>query len=102
MRPFTLEEVTIDRDWKPDLKQEYLVQYKFQKDKESVFVIGRFHKVWFGYNFRWFWGAASLQLSTESHSNDIENFLGIWEVHKPPEDPALEIVNFVTKEEMDI
>ena len=101
--PFVLNEVIADREFRPDLNQEYLVQYKFPKDKESIFVIGRFHKVWFGYNFHWFWGSASLQLSIDS--NDIHNFVGIWEVTRLPEPANLVRVkkeDFVTEEEMNI
>jgi len=100
--PFTLEEVPVSVDFEPDLKQEYLVQYKWKGDDASIFVIGKFHKQWYGYSFHFFWGASSLQLSTEKYSNDIENFLGIWEMHRLPEPARPSITNFVTQEDMEL
>jgi hypothetical protein len=100
--PFTLEEEVLNPEWEPELNQEYLVQYKFKGEEDSTFLIGRFSKVWFGYNFNWFWGASSLQLSTQSHSKDIENFLGVWKLVRIPEPPRPTRINFVTQEDMEL
>jgi hypothetical protein len=65
--------------------------------------MGYFTPQWYGFCFHWFWGANSLQLSTESYSTDIESFLGVWEVIRLPEPEVIgKQKTLITKEEMEI
>ena len=103
--PFILHEVNhTEEGWKPNLGKEYLVQYRWKGEKKSVFLVGSFSKVWFGYTFHWFWGASSLQLSTNSSSDyDLRRFVGIWEVERLPEpDSKGRQTNLITQEDIDL
>ena len=104
--PFKAKKIDhLEEGWEPDLDKEYLVQYRWEKDNLSKFLIGRFRSVWFGYTFHWFWGASSLQLSThsESYTRDFENFIGIWEVERLPEpERKKKQPNFITQGDMNI
>ena len=105
MMPFNLTKVEhMEEGWKPDLDKEYLVQYRWKNDKDSIFLIGSFSEVWFGYTFHWYWGASSLQLAMDDRVNpDIERFIGIWEVERLPEpEQPKKTPNFITKGDIDI
>lgn len=88
--PFTLIEIQIDGDWIPDVKQEYLIEYQWQKDTEPIYKIGQFSMARKGlYNFHFHWGAASFQLSIDSKNMpypDWKLFKRIWEFHRKPSD----------------
>lgn len=105
MKPFELKEVNhTEEGWEPDTDKEYLIQYRWKKDKKSIFLMGSFSSVWFGYTFHWFWGASTLQLATDDKTGrDIENFIGIWEVIRLPE-PEIRgrQTNLITQEDMNI
>ena len=103
--PFELEKVNhTEEGWKPDLDKEYLIQYRWKKDKKSIFLVGSFREVWYGYTFHWFWGASSLQLSNNSINDyDLKRFIGIWELIRLPEPESRgKQKNFVTQEDMKI
>jgi len=105
MNPFNLTKVEhLEEGWEPDIYKEYLVQYRWRKAKRSIFLVGSFSKVWFGYTFHWYWGASSLQLSMREQgiNKDIEYFMGIWEVERLPEpENKKQTLNFITKEDID-
>lgn len=107
--PFELKEVDhTEEGWKPETGKEYLVQYRWKNDEDSIFLVGTFHEVWFGHTFHWFWGASSLQLSDAEHDRgpnpDIKNFIGIWEVIRLPEPEGNtgRQKNLITREDVDI
>jgi hypothetical protein len=76
--PFELKEIENIENWTPNIKKEYLVQYKWDNNK-SFFIIGKFSSVWFGFTFNWLWSHSSLQFSTGKFSQDRESFERIWE-----------------------
>ena len=81
--PFTLHEIEIPEEisettWHPDLNKKYMIEYRWKGDKISVFLIGTFNEVWYGYTFYWFWGSASIQLNIKG-TYDIRRFRRIWE-----------------------
>jgi len=106
MMPFNLTKVDhLEEGWEPDLDKEYLVQYRWKSDKRSIFLVGSFSEVWYGYTFHWFWGASSLQLSTynKNYTRDFEQFVGIWELERLPEpESKKKVPSFITKGDIDI
>jgi len=96
--PFSLKEVEVNENWKPELNQEYLVQYSWsdRKDgsnhrKEDRYIIGKFNTTSFGYTFHWFWSASSLQLSVKGKSallypDDYKRFKRVWEFYRLTKD----------------
>lgn len=104
--PFKLTKVDhFEEGWEPELDKEYLVQYRWEKDERSKFLVGRFHSVWYGYTFSWFWGSSSLQLSTnmKGYTKDFESFIGIWELERLPEpERKYKQPNFITQGDIDI
>ena len=60
--PIQITEQKIDENWRPEKGQQYIVEYRW-KNGNINWIIGKFHEVWFGYTFHWFWSASNLQLS---------------------------------------
>ncbi len=86
--PFILVEIKINGDWIPDCKQEYLIEYQWRKDENPIYKVGQFSMAREGlYNFHFYWGAASFQLSLTSKNMphpDWKRFKRIWEFHRKP------------------
>jgi len=80
--PFDLEEEKVDENWEPQLGQEYLILYDWGDDHPPNILVGHFSTVWFGYRFNWFWGASSLQLSTNDIGTnpDWKNFKRVFKL----------------------
>jgi len=78
--PFNLEEEDIDKDWEPEIGQEYMIIHSWKDDDAPNILVGKFSPVWFGWNFHFFWGANSLQLSTESYSDDWKRFKQVFKL----------------------
>ncbi len=47
-----------------DARSLYLAEIKFDEDRASTFLVGRFSRQWYGLNFDCNWGASGLQFDT--------------------------------------
>ena len=90
MLPIQLTEIEVTKDFKPDLKATYLVLYEWSNKKKQHWIIGHFDPVWYGYVFRWYWSASSLQFS----EHDWMSFKRIY-LFEPHPEP-----DFINKKEL--
>lgn len=100
--PFALIEETVDKDFRPEKGQEYMIEhlYDTSNKEDSNILIGKFSEVWYGFNFHWYWSASSLQLSTQDYSDDYKNFKRIWKLIRLTDEVELEANDFLTAEDM--
>lgn len=85
--PFVLKEVKVPKSWsepdpwKPNTDKTYLIEYYiYSPNRKPTYMLGNFHKTWYGFSFHWFWSASSLQLSVND-DRDLKYFQRIWEFH---------------------
>ena len=94
--PIQVTEIEVNKDWRPEVGKQYIIEYQWTNKKESWWLIGTFSPVWFGFTFHWPWSAANLQLSTEPYSNDWESFKRVYEFEPHPEP------DFIDKKDVEI
>lgn len=98
--PFVFIEQTVDKNFRPEVGQEYMIEHQYNNDKKSNILIGQFSSQWYGFVFRWYWTASSLQLSTEPYSDDYKNFKRIWKLIRLTDEVELEASEFLTAKDM--
>lgn len=92
--PIQITEIEVDEKWEPELGKQYIIEYQWKKG-DSHWIIGHFTPVWFGYNFHWYWGASSLQLSiggkgATKTSDDWKRFKRVYLFEPHPEPDFIE------------
>ena len=99
-----LTEIEINEKWEPEVGIQYLIEYEWPPNGEGQihkwWLIGTFHKVWFGYTFDWPWSASSLQLGISGRGafrdcDDWKNFKRVY-LFEPHPEP-----DFISKEDIE-